>query len=135
MEKINFNEEIARIAVKELIICYAFLEGLWIYSNVNPIDEIIKIIAPTLRASDFGWYIDAIWIIIFVVIPIALIILTYYLGGVIGLIALLFAFSGGIFIDSIGILLVILGMLLGFYSFSTEKKISFLDIYDFVFDR
>lgn len=76
------------------------------------------------------------WIIIFIIIPLVQIFITYCIGGVIGLIALVFAFLGGIFIYSIiGILLVSIGIILGFYSFSTEKKISFLDIYDLVFNR
>ena len=122
------KEEVTEAAVKDLIIGFGVVEGLWIYAGVNPIQEILNAFAPLLQGTQFEWYNVFAWILLFIVVPIFQILMTYNWGGMIGLLALLLAFIGGIFIGNIvGILLAFAGVIVGYYSFSSDNKISFSD--------
>ncbi|WP_300606833.1 hypothetical protein [Methanohalophilus sp.] len=114
-------EDTVNIAVKELIVGFGAAEGLWIHTGVNPLEEILNAFTPLLQGTHFEYCVTLSWILIFVIIPIFQILLTYAWGGILGLLALLMAFIGGIFISNIvGIFLVFAGILLGIYSFSAD---------------
>lgn len=122
MTKNETTEDLA----KELIIGFGFLEGLWIYAGVNPMSEIAKAfssIAP--EGISFNWFST-----ILTFVAIIQIVMVYVFGGVIGLVALLSAFLGGIFIGTgiLGIVLVIVAFFVGWWSFSMEEKITFQDV-------
>jgi len=122
MAKNETTEDLA----KELIIGFGFLEGLWIYAGVNPMSEIAKAfssIAP--EGISFNWFSTTLTFL-----TIIQIIMVYVFGGVIGLVALVLAFLGGIFIGTgiLGIALVIIAFFVGWWSFSMEEKITFQDV-------
>ena len=112
--------------VKELIIGFGFVEGLWIYAGINPMSEIAKAFSSlTPQGNFFGWFTPILFFL-----TIIQVLLVYIYGGVFGLLALLFAYLGGIFIGKgvLGIIFVIIAFFVGYWSFKTDKKISILDI-------
>jgi len=108
--------------VREFIITVGFLPGLWLYIGVNPeaqvsyavIDVIAQFISQIVLASEStisGWgrlfhdlagIVSAIFSWIF----------TYLIGGAWGILAVLTAFAGGLFIESIGIWLLIAALVI-----------------------
>ena len=131
----NEYEDPVKAAVKDLIVGFGVLEGLWIYAGVNPFKEILNAFAPLLAGIGYSGYIWAANFILFFLIPLAQIILVHNWGGVLGLFALLLAFIGGIFIGSeIGILTIFLGIGLGFVSFSMNNKITLSDVIELLRD-
>jgi hypothetical protein len=119
------KEDLPENLVKELIIGFGFLEGLWIYAGINPLSEIAKAFSSIAPEGMFS----GIFPLILVLITIGQIIAVYIFGGVIGLIALLLAFLGGIFIGTgFGIILVIIAFFLGLWAFSMEEKITIQDV-------
>ena len=123
------KKEITENLVKELIIGFGFLEGLWIYAGVNPMSEIAKAFSSIAPEGMFSGFFP----LALILLTIVQIILVYVYGGVIGWIALLLAFLGGIFIGTgmFGIILVIVAFFLGLWSFSMEKKITIMDVVEF----
>ena len=95
-------------ALQELIVGCGFLGGLWIYVGVNPETEILRAFTDLIPGTSSIWF----WLgsILLTVAPIWA---TWYIGGVCGLVALLLAFVGGIFIASIGIWLLIVALIVG----------------------
>ena len=129
------SEEVTKAAVKDLIIGFGVAEGLWIYAGVNPIEEILNAFIPLLQGTQFEWYGPFSWVMLFIVVPIIQILLTYNWGGMLGILALLMAFISGIFIGNIvGILLAFAAVGLGYYSFLSDKKISFSDFISAISD-
>ena len=95
-------------ALQELIICCGFLGGLWIYAGVNPETEILKAFTDLVPGvSSVLFWAGSI------VLTVAPVWSTWRIGGVCGLVALLLAFLGGIFIESIGIWLLIIALVIG----------------------
>ncbi|WP_407283206.1 hypothetical protein V7O61_14475 [Methanolobus sp. WCC1] len=126
------TEDTTVIAVKELVIGFGAAEGLWINAGVNPLGEVLNVFISLLQGSQFEWYGPFSWILLFVVLPIIQVLIVYAWGGVLGLLALIMAFIGGIFISSIiGIFLIFVAIGLGLYSFSSEDKIYLSDIVSF----
>jgi hypothetical protein len=120
------KKEISENLVKELILGFGFLEGLWIYAGVNPFSEIAKAfsrIAP--EGISFNWFSTILFFL-----AVIQILLVYIYGGVVGLVALLLAFLGGIFIGNglLGIVLVVIAFFLALWAFSMEDKITIKDI-------
>jgi len=109
------GEEVGKSFVQEFVMGFGFLSGLWIYAGINPETEIIKAFATVIQElSPNPMYSFLFWII-----PIigTLISLggSYFLGGWVGLIAVFFAFIGGIFIGStFGIICLVIGIVVGF---------------------
>jgi len=120
--------------VKDLIVGFGILEGLWIYVGMNPMTEIAKAfsnIAPE-GVNFFGWQFS----LILFMITLVQISAVHYYGGMAGILALILAFLGGIFIGTglFGIALIIIGVLLGLWAFKTERKISIMDVIDLIRD-
>jgi len=121
VDKINLED-----LTKELIIGFGFLEGLWIYARINPLGEIAKAFSKIVpEGMSFGW----LPLILFILTLIQ-IITVYIYGGVIGWVALILAFLGGILIGTgvLGIVLVVIAFFLGLWAFSMEDKITIQDI-------
>lgn len=95
-------------ALQELILCSGFLGGLWIYAGVNPETEILRAFTDLVPgiSSVLFWLVS-------ITLTVAPIWATWRIGGVCGLAALLLAFLGGIFIESIGIWLLIIALIIG----------------------
>ena len=95
-------------ALQEIIICSGFLGGLWIYAGVNPETEILKAFTDLVPgiSSILFWAVS-------IILMVAPIWSAWRIGGVFGLVALLLAFLGGIFIGSIGIWLLIIALIMG----------------------
>lgn len=117
------SRKIGEIFVQEFVLGFGFLSGFWIHVGIDPESEVLKALsaiiqtlAPNSRFSLLFW-----------VIPIAStifsIIFTYLLGGWIGLIAVVLAFLGGVFIESsVGVILLIVAILLGMFAPSTKER-------------
>lgn len=117
---------------KEFIIGFGVLEGLWIYAGVNPMNEVVgslSRLAPEGTFSIFGWVSAILLVITFVQI-----VSVYALGGVVGLIALLLGFLGGMFIGAgiWGIVMIAVAFYLGWWSFKNDNNITISDVIDFV---
>ncbi len=120
------EKEITENLVKELIIGFGFVEGLWIYAGVNPMSEIARAFSKIAPEGMFS----GVFPLILIGITLIQILLVYVYGGVIGWIALILAFLGGIFIGTgvLGIVLVVIAFFLGLWAFSMEDKITIQDI-------
>lgn len=121
----------AEAFVKTLIIGFGAIEGFWINAGVNPTKEIINALTNiSSEYMSFGWAYFAL-----ALIPIAQIISVYILGGLVGLLALLLAFLGGVFITTtVGIFILFISIPIGFWAFSMERKITFCDALKFIVD-
>jgi hypothetical protein len=98
------------VFIQEFVIGLGFLSGLWIYAGVDPTAEIVKalsIIVPEMSGL--------LWLLVTVdtIISIAG---AYYAGRWLGLLAVVLAFLGGLLIGSVGILLLLGGIILGRYA-------------------
>ena len=105
-----------KIFIQELVVGFGFLNGLWIYSGANPEAEIIKSFA-ALVPDSYSWI---FWLFL-VLSPIISLFVTYAIGGLLGIIAVVLAFVGGITIaSSFGIWLLLAGIILGVLACSTQ---------------
>ncbi len=120
------KEKLPKDLTKELIIGFGFLEGLWVYAGVNPMSKIAKTFSSVASKGMFS----GIFPLVLILLLIIQIVAVYAFGGVIGLIALLLAFLGGIFIGTrvLGIILVIIAFFLGVWAFSMKDKITIQDV-------
>jgi hypothetical protein len=117
------NEQIKK-AVQHFIIYFGLLEGIWINTGVNPFLESLNALALLLENTNYAWCIDAARFVWFFVVPLVQIGAIYVFGGILGCLALIIVFVGGILITSeIGVFMAIGGILLAYYAFSSEKKI------------
>ena len=120
--------KLSETLVKELILGFGFVEGFWIAVGTNPLSEIAKAFEK-LVPEEFTFSNPLISIMI--LISIIQIMAIYYWGGVIGLLALILAFLGGVLIVKstiFAILLIFVGIALGSWAFSMENKITIQDI-------
>ena len=97
--------------VLEFVILFGFLNGLWIYSGVNPEAEILKAFTDLVpeTSSIFFWLITLI-------LTSGTIAAAYKIGRRLGLLAILAAFLGGIFIASWGIWCFLTGIGIGWFA-------------------
>jgi len=108
-------KNIGKSFVQEFVIGFGFLSGLWIHLGINPETELIKALSSIImELSPNPTYSFAFWIIPIIGIFVS-ISGSYFIAKWPGLIAVFFAFIGGIFINStIGIFFLAIGILLGF---------------------
>ena len=106
----------SQLSLRELIIGFGFLEGIWLAVGVNPEGEIINALTSVLVDLNISF----IYILILKIIPVLAFIGTlffiYALGRVLGLLAVASSFIGGLFIVSkpiIGIIFLFIGLGLG----------------------
>jgi hypothetical protein len=106
MSKRNRGE----VFVQEFVIGLGFLSGLWIYAGVDPTAEIVKALSTIVpEMSGLLWLLVGVDTIISIVGA-------YYAGRWFGLLAVVLAFMGGLLIGSVGILLLLGGIILGRYA-------------------
>jgi len=104
--------------VKEYVIGFGFLSGIFLAIGVDPQAEILKNLLNLLAQYNpdlASWY-TIIFGIISVLILILTVLYAYGAGGLVGIVAILFAFGGGLLIlwqPIIGIILLIIGVFLG----------------------
>ena len=102
------------LSLRELIISFGFLEGIWIAVGVDPKDEVITFFADVIGSSDP-------WLnFIFKILPSVLLLLTAYIvyrmGGMVGITATFLAFIAGlavIYSPLLTGLLIIMAMVVG----------------------
>jgi len=101
----------SRIVLQEIIITFGFLNGLWIYTGINPETEILKAFTSLFpeQSSFLFWVIE----ILLIIIPI---VIAFSISKWFGLIAVFLAFLGGVFIESWGIWALIVAYLMGLYT-------------------
>lgn len=114
---------------KEFVIGFGFLSGVFLSIGIDPQAEIIKNIIYVFFENnpDFLGRSAAIFNIISILILIVTLYTVYKIGRNIGLLAILFAFTGGFLIISsfsTGIILLLIGSVLGF--FAPKYKYRFL---------
>lgn len=120
LTKINYmtNNETSELIIKEVIIGIGVAEGMWINVGVNPFEEALNVFISLLYGTEFEWY-GPITKILLLIVSISQIVLIAALGRTLGLLALLIAFVGGIYIDSLfGIALVFLALYIGLRAIS-----------------
>ncbi len=107
------------MSLRELIIGFGFLSGIWLTVGINPTEEILNALTNIL--NNFG--INIGHIILLQVLPIILFLifmcLIYRRGGKLGLVAVACAFIGGLLILTLPILSVIflfLGLGIGHFA-------------------
>jgi len=102
------------LSLRELIISFGFLEGIWIAIGVSPQDEVITLFADIVGSSDP-------WInFVFRILPSILLVITVYIvykmSGMIGITATFLAFIAGlavIYSPLLTGLLIIMAMVIG----------------------
>lgn len=104
--------------VKEYVVGFGFLSGIFLAVGVDPKGEIFKNLSNLL--AQYNQDLAAWYTIIFGIISFLILILTilyaYGAGGLIGIAAIIFAFVGGLIIMGVpivGVILLIIGILLG----------------------
>lgn len=105
----------AEAFVKELVIGWGFFNGLWVYAGIDPDRAILGAFLTIFQemGSPFGWLLMLLPLIS-TAINLAI---AWAMGGLIGIVAIILAFLGGMFITSpIGIWLLIIGVMLGFFA-------------------
>ena len=97
--------------VIEFVILFGFLNGLWVYEGVNPEAEILKAFTDLIpeMSSLLFWSIS-------VLLTGGAITAVYAIGRWIGLVAILAAFLGGVFIESWGIWSLLVGIGIGWFA-------------------
>ena len=106
----------AEYFVNEFVIGLGFLSGLWIAVGFDPQAEIFKAFDTILKTLNPDSEFEFLFFVIPIIILICLILITYLMGGKLGLIAVTFGFLGGLLILAspwITIILLFLGMGLG----------------------
>lgn len=101
------KETVGKIFVNEFVLGFGFLSGLWVYAGIDPEDAIINAFAQL--APNMGFF---FWLVPIVGLLVSVLV-TYSMGGKIGLISVGLAFIGGIFIGSFGLWLVLFACFLG----------------------
>ena len=97
--------------VIEFVVLFGFLNGLWIYQRVNPEAEILRAFTDLIpeMSSFLFWSIS-------VLLTVGAIAAAYAIGRRKGLVAILAAFLGGVFIESWGIWSLLVGVGIGWFS-------------------
>lgn len=101
--------------LQELILLFGFLNGLWIYAGVNPDTEILK--AFTDLVPEMSSVLFWIGVLILTVMPVWV---TWIISKWLGLLAVLLAFVGGVFIESFGIWCLVVALIMGRFAPSSE---------------
>ena len=103
--------------VQEFVLVFGFLNGLWISSGVNPEAEILKAFTDLVpeMSTLFFWGIT-------ITLTIGTIWSAYVVGKWLGLVAVLAAFLGGVFIDSWGIWSLLMGVGIGWIAPTSKKR-------------
>jgi hypothetical protein len=106
------------IVAREGVISIGFFGGLWIYLGVDPEFLLIQTFAKALSQMnpESGGGIIAIYYLISVAALVMSLLLVYILGGIVGIVAVILGFVGGIFIGSFGWIFLIIGYVLGLFS-------------------
>ena len=107
--------------VQEFVLVFGFLNGLWIYAGINPETEILR--AFTQLVPEVASFL--FWIVV-IILTIGPLIATYSMGkGIgkcLGIVAVLLAFLGGVFIESWGIWSLLIGVIIGWYAPLAKAK-------------
>ena len=103
--------------LSELVVGFGFLSGLWIHIGINPETEIIRAFANVAETiapnSGISWW---FWLIPLVSTVVS-ILLTYMVGGIMGLVAVGLAFMAGLMISTdVGPPLLIISLVIGLIS-------------------
>lgn len=106
------------------ILSFGFLNGLWIYVGVNPETEITNAFLQSLKSilPEYSGMLSLSFVLMEIVGNSLSIWLTYALGGIVGLISVLLAFLGGLFIGSFGVYAVLISIALGFLAVSIRTS-------------
>ncbi len=109
------SKSIRKSFVNEFVLGFGFLSGLWIYVGINPEAEVMKVLQIIIQQISPNPYYSFLFWLIPTLSTLLAIAGAYVFGGGLGVIAVALAFLGGIFINlNLGIILLILGILLGF---------------------
>lgn len=110
------SRKVALAFVEDIVIGFGFFTGFWFYIGFDPQDLMVNSILDAFKplvgsmASTLGFY---YWLfgVVFAVVSIAS---AWFVGKWVGLLAVFFAFLGGLFITSIGVWFLLIGAFLGF---------------------
>ena len=103
--------------VRGFVLVFGFLNGLWVYAGVNPESEILKAftdLVPEMSSLLF-------WLVT-IILTVGTIVAAYKIGKWPGIIAILAAFLGGLFIGSWGIWSLLIGVIIGWYAPLSRAK-------------
>lgn len=110
--------------VKEIVIGFGFLEGIWIAIGMNPESEILNAFIPMLQSLNT----PPAYIFLMQILPSIIFIGTmigiYFLGGWLGILAVVLAFIAGIsilYFPLLGFLFLVMGIGLGYLAFSSNS--------------
>ena len=115
-DNMNKKAQAGQVTLREIIIGFGFLEGLWLAVGINPEAEILKAFTEVLVDLGTG----AGYVFLLKILPILIFIgtlaLIYSLGGKLGLIAVGCAFLGGLLIlvtPILSVILIIVALVIG----------------------
>ena len=116
----------AEYFVNEFVIGLGFLSGLWVAVGIDPQAEIFKTFATIIKTLNPNSGFGLLFFILPIIILICLILLTYFMGGKLGLVAVVFGFVGGLLIlvsPWISMILLFIGMGLGIIAVESQNII------------
>jgi len=108
---------------QEFVLLFGFLSGLWIYAGVNPEAEIAKPFIEVINSliPGTGAGLSFLYWIVSAILTIGSFWSSYTIGDKVGLIAVVLAFIGGIFIGSVGIWFLIAALIIGPYAVKRRR--------------
>lgn len=110
--------------VQEFVIGFGFFSGLWIYVGVDPEAQLAEALLSVLKAisPSMASNMSILFWVIPIIMTIGSIVASLLIGGWLGLVAVFLAFLGGVFIGSIGVWLLLSGVVLGFVAPYLKKN-------------
>jgi hypothetical protein len=109
----------------EFVMGFGFLSGLWVYAGIDPEGAVLGALATLVPSA------GPLLLILSIVGPLVSLAGAYALGGMLGLLAVAFAFFGGMFITKgAGIWLLLIALGLGYaapYAYMTVEE--FVDLF------
>jgi len=117
------SKKLNEIFVQEFVLGLGFFGGFWVHVGINPESEVLKALSTIVKTLVPNSNFSLLFWMIPVVDMMFSILFAYVLGGWLGLIAIFLAFLGGVFIESMfGIVLLIIAVFLGIIAPSVKEE-------------
>lgn len=110
------SQKLAESFVQEIVIGFGFFTGFWILIGIDPEALLVNTVLDALKpfSASMATTLGLVYWLIGIGLATASILSAYKIGRWVGLLAVFFAFFGGLLLTSIGVWLLIFGVLLGF---------------------
>lgn len=102
--------------VREMVIGFGFLEGLWLHIGFSPDSLLFSSLSSIAKTGGTDFLLLFVSQILPILVTITTLAIIYFQGGRLGLLCVGLAFFGGLFIATqFGVYLLLIGMILGYF--------------------